>query len=206
MRVLDLAAGTGKLTRLLLPSGADVVAVEPVQAFRDTLCRLGVDARAGTAESIPLPDASVHTVTVATAFHWFDAPAAISEIRRVLRPAGSLAILWNERDPRDPTQRALTALIEPHRRGEPRQVDEAWLKAFNPGCGFEPPRKRDFPYEHDFTPDTLVDRVASISFIAGLADAERQPLLREIHELGRGCGDSFTLSHMTHVYLTGPTG
>src|SRR5690606_25154234 len=91
-RVLDLAAGTGKLTRLLVPTGAEVVAVEPVAEMRAVLSAVlpGVEALDGTAEAIPLPDASVDAVTVAQAFHWFDPPVALAEIARVLRPGGTL--------------------------------------------------------------------------------------------------------------------
>lgn len=201
-RVLDLAAGTGKLTRLLLASGMDVVAVEPVEAFREQLLDLRIDARTGTAEKIPLADHTVDAVTVATAFHWFDAARALAEIRRVLIPTGGLAILWNERDPNDQTQRALTALIEPHRRGEPRQSDEVWRAAFDSASGFAPLRERDFLHEHTFTPDTLVARVASISFIAALPDEQRHELLDRVRELGRAHGETFTLPHITHTYLT----
>ena len=98
-RVLDLAAGTGKLTRLLVEGGADVVAVEPVAAMRTVLAEAvpGVPALEGTAEAIPLPDGSVDAVTVAQAFHWFDAGTALAEIHRVLRPGGGLGLIWNAR-------------------------------------------------------------------------------------------------------------
>ncbi len=98
--VLDLAAGTGKLTVDLVARGARVVAVEPVVAMRERLLRdvAGIEVRDGTAEALPLEDASVDLVTVAQAFHWFDAPAALAEIRRVLRPGGGLALIWNVRD------------------------------------------------------------------------------------------------------------
>jgi hypothetical protein len=121
-----------------------------------------------------------------------------------------LAILWNERDPRDETQRALTALLEPHRRDEPRQADEAWLAAFADEPRFTPLTKRDFIYTHAFTAGTLVARVESISFIASLPDEARRALLDEVRELARdhvrkhrrACGDTFELPHLTHVYLT----
>src|SRR5262245_56757726 len=82
-RVLDLAAGTGKLTRLLVPTGAEVVAVEPVPAMRDQLTAVlpGVTVHDGTAGALPLPDNSVDAVTVGQAFHWFDPPRALAEIR-----------------------------------------------------------------------------------------------------------------------------
>lgn len=201
-RVLDLAAGTGKLTRLLLRTGGEVLALEPVKAFRENLRKLGVETLEGTAEHIPVPDASVWTVTVGTAFHWFDAPRALAEIHRVLLPGGWLAILWNERDATDQTQRALTDLVEPHRGSVPRQSDEAWIPAFDRSSAFEPLRKRDFSHDHTFTPDTLVDRIASISFIAALPENERMVVLSRARELGSVRGDSFVLPHITHVYLT----
>jgi len=112
-RVVDLAAGTGKLTRLLVPTGADLVAVEPVAAMREQLAAVvpGVPALDGTAESIPLAPASVDAVTVAQAFHWFDADAALAEIARVLRPGGALGLVWNERDVREPWVAELSKLI-----------------------------------------------------------------------------------------------
>jgi SAM-dependent methyltransferase len=202
--VLDLAAGTGKLTRLLAETGAHLIAVEPVPSFRDVLAQLPVDVLAGTAEQIPLPDESVDAVTVAAAFHWFDPAPAVAEIARVLRSGGMLAILWNERDSSDETQRALTALLEPHRRDEPRQADEAWLQAFVEEPRFTPLRKRDFTHLHPFTAETLLERVKSISFVAALADDRRALLLQAVSELAEKraqSGPHFLLPHTTHVYV-----
>lgn len=91
--VVDLAAGTGKLTRVLVTTGARVVAVEPVPAMRTELSKVvpGVEVLDGTAEAIPLPDASADAVTVAQAFHWFQGAAALTEIHRVLRARGGSA-------------------------------------------------------------------------------------------------------------------
>lgn len=96
--VLDLAAGTGKLTRHLVATGASVVAVEPSAGMREQLAASlpGVQALDGTAEAIPLPDGAVDVVTVAQAFHWFRTAVALDEIHRVLRPGGWLALTWNE--------------------------------------------------------------------------------------------------------------
>jgi SAM-dependent methyltransferase len=99
--VLDLAAGTGKLTRQLVARGADVVAVEPSPGMRDRLTAAlpGVRVEDGTAEDLPLADGAVDLVTVGQAFHWFDTRPALAEIHRVLRPGGWLALLWNEPPP-----------------------------------------------------------------------------------------------------------
>src|SRR3989442_48244 len=89
---VDLAAGTGKLTRALVPRAGTVIAVEPIDEMRDTLRAVvpGVEARAGTAENMSLPDDSADAVAVGQAFHWFDGDRALAEIHRVLRPGGGL--------------------------------------------------------------------------------------------------------------------
>jgi SAM-dependent methyltransferase len=201
--VVDLAAGTGKLTRQLLRTGAAVSAVEPVAAFREELRRLPVPVVDGVAEAIPIVSGSVDLVTVAAAFHWFDAPRALAEIHRILRPGGALAVVWNERSHDDPTQRALTELIEPYRRGEPRQSDEAWLGAFETAAGFAALEREDFPYLQSFTPESLVERVESISFIAALDGRDRSALLERVRGLTSALrGPSFQLPHITHLYTT----
>jgi len=97
---LDLGAGTGKFTRLLVETGAEVKAVEPVSAMRDRLQRdlPGVTALPGTAQHIPLPDSSTDAVVCAQAFHWFASAEALAEIHRVLKPGGVLGLIWNVRD------------------------------------------------------------------------------------------------------------
>jgi SAM-dependent methyltransferase len=99
-RVLDLGAGTGKLTEVLVKRGFDVVAVDPSREMLDELEKRlpAVEAIVGAAEHLPLPDASVNAVTVAQAWHWVDAEKAVPEIARVLRPGGTLGLVWNTRD------------------------------------------------------------------------------------------------------------
>ncbi|TMM16368.1 MAG: endonuclease III, partial [Actinobacteria bacterium] len=117
--VADLAAGTGKLTRLLAPTGADVIAVEPIAEMRAKI--EGARVLDGAAEAIPLADASVDAVTVAQAFHWFRAGEALVEIHRVLRPGGGLALVWNVRDERDPIHAAVSEILAPLERDTPRR-------------------------------------------------------------------------------------
>ena len=172
--VLDLAAGTGKLTRQLVPLGARVVAVEPIGAMRAQLERAvpGVAALAGTAEAIPLPDASVDAVTCAQAFHWFRAEEAVREIRRVLRPGGGLALLWNGRDLDDPRHAHLDELLAPHRREFP-SGEEHWRAVLGPL------ELRTWRYSERLTLDEYVERVASTSFVGAMAtDETRRSLLR----------------------------
>src|SRR3954452_3714546 len=98
--VLDLAAGTGKLTRALVPRFASVIAVEPLDGMRAVLEQVvpGARALAGSAEAIPVDDASVDAIAVAEAFHWFEPEAAVAEMARALRPGGGVAVLYNRRD------------------------------------------------------------------------------------------------------------
>ena len=182
MTVLDLAAGTGKLTRALAASGAGVIAVEPVAEMRALLPE-SVRALDGTAEAIPLEEASVDLVTVAQAFHWFDGPAALGEIHRVLRPGGRLALLWNRRVEDAPVNRAIEALVEPHRMGTPTHRVDGWRAAFERTSLFRPLEEHVFASEQVLDEDGLAARISSISFIARLPDRERAELLARAREL-----------------------
>src|SRR5215212_10281534 len=118
--VLDLAAGTGKLTRVLAGRFASVTAVEPLDGMRAVLEAEveGLRALAGTAEAIPVEDASVDAVFVAEAFHWFDAARAVAEMARVLRPGGGVAVLYNRlewADQKEPWRVESDAALERHR-------------------------------------------------------------------------------------------
>ena len=126
-RVLDLAAGTGKLTRQLVALGASVVAVEPGDAMRSLLERVvpEAEALAGSAEAIPLADASVDAITVGQAYHWFRPEEALAEMHRVLRPGGAVALLWNQWDEDDPLQREIDELLEPLRPPAAAQQEES---------------------------------------------------------------------------------
>ena len=182
---LDLAAGTGKLTRVLVGHFAHVVAVEPLPGMRTLLERAVPEAEslAGAAEEIPLPDASVDAVFCAEAFHWFDGPRALAEIGRVLRPGGLLAVLFNRpAGPTEPRVHGLSELIgeraHPHRQHE--RIDSgAWLDTFA-GTPFRGPRELRFPNPQHWTRAQLLDYLASVSWIAGLPDGAREPLLDDI--------------------------
>ncbi len=180
--VLDLAAGTGKLTRPLVESGATVIAVEPVAEMRAVL-PTAARVLDGTAEAVPLDDASVDLVTVAQAFHWFDGDAALAEIHRVLRPGGRLALLWNRRAEDDPVNRAIDALLAPHRAGVPTLRGDAWRAAFERSTLFGPLEGHAFDNAQALDADGVADRVASISYIASLPDDERAGVIAAAREL-----------------------
>jgi SAM-dependent methyltransferase len=206
-RVLDLAAGTGKLTRLLARLGAHVVAVEPVDAMRARLEEMlpQVRALAGTAEAIPLEAASVDAVTVGQAFHWFDGDAALAEIHRVLRPGKRLGLIWNVKDESVDWVAHLSEIIEPYRGSAPRVASGAWKDDFERTELFTPLERARFSFVHDVNEETVVARVASISFIAALAPRVRERVLAHVRELvathpetrGRR---TFPLRYRTGVY------
>lgn len=183
--VLDLAAGTGKLTRRLLETGATVVAVEPVAEMR---AALSADATVldGVAEAIPLGDATADAVTVGQAFHWFDGDRALREIDRVLRPGGKLALAWNRRELDDPVQAAIQALLAPYRYGTPAHASDAWRGAFERTPCFVRGEEREFAFVQRLDADGLADRVGSTSFIAALPGPERAPVLERARALAAG--------------------
>jgi SAM-dependent methyltransferase len=183
-QVLDLGAGTGKFSRYLLDSGAQVTALEPVAAMRAKLASLpGLRVLDGTAEAIPLPDASLDAVFAATAFHWFATPAALAEIARVLRPGGWLVLLFNVRDESVDWVAAMSAIMQPYEGDTPRYRKGDWRKVF-PAPGFSALQQVDFPYLHRGAPEqVIVDRVLSVSFIAALPDPERAKVHAALTEL-----------------------
>ena len=201
-RILDLAAGTGKLTRLLVEGGAEVVAVEPVAAMRAALERAlpEVSVLEGTAESIPLAAGSVDAVTVAQAFHWFDADAAIVEIHRVLRPGGGLGLIWNVMGS-DPTWlAALRELVHGIRGSVPAYGVSPWQEAFHATPLFRPLTQRTFDLVHELDEDGLVDRIVSTSYVAALPDADRARLVDQVRALVRDVPPPLRLPYRTDVF------
>jgi SAM-dependent methyltransferase len=198
-RVLDLAAGTGKLTRALVAAGHDVVAVEPSEPMLERLRAVVPAAEAwnGTAESIPIAEASVDVVTVAQAFHWFDAAAALDEIARVLRPGGTVALVWNTRDEREPWVRRLSELIGSER------LDEADLGAvFTERVPFGALERRLFRHEQRLSRAALLDLVSSRSYCATRSPQEREDVLDGVGALFDGVAVSgeVVLPYVTEAY------
>jgi SAM-dependent methyltransferase len=180
--VVDLAAGTGKLTRSLLPTGAQVLAVEPVPGMRGYLAQTAPGARAlaGTAEQIPLTDGSVDLVTVAQAFHWFDTGAAAREIHRVLKRDGGLAVLWNSWDESVRWVEAMQAIVHEFVAGAPQQASSDWRQRLQDTALFTPLHERTYPNLVAGDVAAVLARVASTSYIAALPAVEHQRVLDRV--------------------------
>jgi SAM-dependent methyltransferase len=201
--VVDVAAGTGKLTRLLAATGATVTAIEPVSAMRDVLMDAvpGVEALDGTAEAMPLPAASADVVTAAQAFHWFDTARALEEIARVLRPGGGLALLFNVRDESAGWLAEMGRIIQWHDRDIDHYGNVDWAGTVVASSDrFTPVEHRSFRWEQPMTVDLFVERVASISFIAAMSEDERRPYLERSRALVSGFDEPFGLPYRTDVH------
>lgn len=201
--VVDLAAGTGKLTRLLVRTGATVIAVEPVAGMRDELVGRvpGIEVVDGTAESMPLADGAADALTAAQAFHWFDGSRALPEIHRVLRPGGVLAVVFNRRSSDDPLTAAIGQITDRYRGSAPRHTTDQWRDAFGTTELFSPQELTDFPSRQDVDEDGLVDRVLSTSVIAALPDDERAAVADEVRALAAGQTRPLRLHYTTEVFV-----
>jgi SAM-dependent methyltransferase len=211
--VLDLGAGTGKLTRLLAAAYDRVVAVEPAEAMRRLLVRKCPQAAtsAGHAREIPLADGSVDAVFAAEAYHWFDDDQALAEIARVLRVGGALVLLWNlPAGPWEPSIASVEVLLrerlptsgvdhDPLDLGGPRRGDGRW-PALLATARFGPIRHVRTANPQTLDGDGLVCFFASMGWVAYLADDERLPLLTDVRSLLTA--SKYRRQWTTHVYRT----
>jgi ubiquinone/menaquinone biosynthesis C-methylase UbiE len=189
-RVLDLGAGTGRLTVPLHERTRAIVAVEPVPEMRAVLQAAlpEIEVLDGTAEQIPLADASVGAVVVAQAFHWFDAKPALAEIARVLEPEGRLGLVWHSPDRSDPLQRAYRAIVEQNRQGAPLHL----VHDASHYVGEDAPLARiaaeDIRDVHEYDADRLVALARSTSHFAALDEAQQAVGERAIRALAGSSG------------------
>ena len=206
IRIVDLAAGTGKLTRALGGRGWRVVAVEPVPGMRAQLRKAvpGVEVLDGTAERLPFRDGSVDAVLVAQAFHWFDVEAAAAEITRVLVPGGGLGVIRNAWDRSVAWVDDMQSLIARRRTEEPSQGSSRWQERLEQTGRFSALREDVMRHIVESDRDALLARVSSLSFIALLPPAERAQLLIEVAELldrygVAAPGTTLATPYQTHV-------
>jgi SAM-dependent methyltransferase len=195
-RVLDVGAGTGKLTRGLVALGFQVVAVEPGAPM---LAQLQVavpeaESLVGPAEAIPLPDGNVEAAFAGQAFHWFDRPRALPELHRVIEPGGGLILLWNWWNERDPLQRELGELIgyaghEPYRNEE--LPGEPWFRELG---------RTVVETLEESSPDALVGYLSTASAFLTAEPEEREASLHAVHELASRYGEHFPLPRLTYVF------
>lgn len=183
--VVDLGAGTGKFTKLLIPYGPKIIAVEPVEGMIRKFKALypETEVMVGTAESIPLPDQSVDAIIAAQAAHWFKGELSLKEIHRVLKPNGKLGLIWNARDESLEWVAEMTRIIDPHEGGAPRYKSMNWRKPFESTNLFSPLQYKNFRYVQSGPRQMVLDRVASISFISALPESDHKSVLAQINQL-----------------------
>jgi SAM-dependent methyltransferase len=182
--VADVGAGTGKFCPLLLATGADVIAVEPVDAMRQRIApHAGLRTQAGTAQATGLAPASLDALVCAQAFHWFATRAALDEFARVLRPGAHLGLVWNVRDESVDWVAEFTRIYAPYEGDTPRFHSGDWQRAF-PHPAFGPLTETTFTHQHVGPPEqVIIDRVLSTSFIAALPADEQAKVRAQLEDL-----------------------
>jgi SAM-dependent methyltransferase len=197
--VLDLGAGTGKLTRSLAAKGLEVVAVEPLAEMRTNLGAAVPEVRVldGTAEAIPLPDASVDAITVAQAWHWVDPERATAEAARVLRPGGTLGLIWNRRDERVGWVKRLSEVLG---SAESEVMD---MDAVEMGAPFGPTETFVTDWVRPMDVDLLVEMAASRSYVITATPRRRREILdgiRVLMEKELGVETEFDFPYRTYAF------
>jgi ubiquinone/menaquinone biosynthesis C-methylase UbiE len=201
--VLDLGAGTGKLTRELVATGAHVVAVEPGEQMLGQLRRVVPQAESllGAAEAIPVADSTVDVVTVGQAFHWFRADEAFAEIRRVLRPGGGLGLIWNERDQSDALQQRVTSLINRFVPSGRPPRSSSWAESLIRDAQFGSMNKAEFPHAEALQAEELVERIGTTSFVVAAPREQRAELDAQLHGLAAEHGGAVEFRYVTRAYV-----
>jgi SAM-dependent methyltransferase len=199
--VLDLGAGTGKLTRALAARGLEVFAVDPLPKMLEQLRAAVPEATVsvGTAEDIPLADRSVDVILVAQAWHWVDQDAALPSVARVLKPGGTLGLVWNIRDARVPWVERLTAVMHP-------AEGDIFLETGRIQRGpFGEIETASFDWSSEFTRDGLLDLIRSRSYFITASQSEQASILRGVDDLldtdpDIGGRETWTMPYVTRAF------
>jgi SAM-dependent methyltransferase len=205
--LVDLGAGTGKLTRQLRSAGARIVAVEPVAAMRSVFASVlpDVPVVGGRAVALPLGGGRADAVVAGQAFHWFDPDPALREMHRVLRPGGRVGLIWNVRDESVAWQASLSRLVDALAADGPSHRTGAWRTPFAHTRLFGPLAEAAYRTEQRTDAEGVVKRVESISYVAAMPEAQRQQVAEQVRILladhpdttGR---DQLTIVHRTQLY------
>lgn len=195
--LIDVAAGTGKLTRLL---PGRVIAVEPVVAMRSIAATFAPTV-AAVAEQLSLRDECADAVTVAQAFHWFDARSALGEIARVLKPGGTLLMVWNDRDERVSWVNEFSAIVHAHDPGTAYERDFDYTPVVADSGLFTPLERNDVDNpQPGASADLVVERALSTSYIAAADESVRSQVGRDVRALVMGFDEPFDFPYITRIF------
>lgn len=199
-RVVDVGAGTGKLTRSLVSAGLDVVAVEPVDGMRRHLATVAPLVVGGVAEHLPFGADSFSLGTVGQAFHWFDGPAASQELARVIQPDGALVSIWNARQADDGWQREIWAIMDRVERDAPWRIHSE-KESNQPRSPWREVERHSFDNPVPTSRELVIDRMASASHIGSLPEDEKQAVLAEVAAVVAGVPEPLTLRYRTDMFV-----
>lgn len=199
--VVEIGAGTGIFTRQLADLGVKVIAVEPLVSMRTALSAnvAEADVRLGSAEQLPVETDSVDTVVASQSFHWFHFRDALDEVHRVLRPGGHLVTVWNVRDQSVDWVAAYTKVIDGHAGTTPRHRDMAWRRAINSDSRFGSVDEWRIDNPFPTTPDGVVARALSTSFIGALPDHVQDEVAKEIAAIVEPLGERFDYPYTSQL-------
>jgi SAM-dependent methyltransferase len=204
--VVEVGAGTGKFTPLLVERGLRVVAIEPVAAMRQALRASGHAVRVvdAVAEALPFEDASVRAVIASQSLHWADVVRAFAEFDRTLDSDGAVGLIWNFRDLDVAWQRDLDAVLSELRGDAPHSRDGRWQAAMASSV-FRVASERTWRWSVEGTSNDVVDRVRSVSYVAALPEVERERVDRRVLDIlarhGLDESDRVSFPYATEAYV-----